>query len=586
MGHAVFDFKFSGLRLAYYPCQILVLVLASNDSCHSYREPTDTTKITPKPSSSSCLSTTSRTGTDTTATATASRFPASDEEAELYYHGLPSQPVLVARTGSIEYISRYILNCHFPRARRRTLRPAGPHKIAEVWEELGPVIVSILDRENVNWTSLDVVRIGFVDEPKVSAPVVLWIGVELESLSSDVGNDVALECKELLLAHGIGDVEVEIREATVETLGGPPLLYPDCYVDPIWAERAPFTFAHGIPICARRTPWVEGTGGFFLDEGDGSEKLYLVTTRHAVLPPADTEPGAFEHPSTPCDVLLLSNASFQNHMTVIEDNIRGLDRRIDSAVRAIQRPQGKEPMSQQEMASLYQDCRRKKCLNTFRQELSTQWMDEDSRRLGHIVYSPPFGDLAVIEIDASKIPSSFTGNVLALGDKYDYAQLAQMAHAKYEDFPFTQIVIDHLLSLQGTMTIEDMLDTSSDHGEPALMVVFKNGKTTGLTVGLAHNILSFTRSWGRSGVSISRGWAITSFDWKSTPFALAGDSGSVVVNGKGQIGGMITSGSGHEGACDLIYATPVSCILDTIRSYEPLANVRFTPGPFDDWMAC
>jgi hypothetical protein len=64
----------------------------------------------------------------------------------------------------------------------------------------------------VNWTSIDVVRIGIEDEWYWYRPVVLWIGVTPGSLSGAV---VVRKCRELLEEYTIFDVDVEIRESIV-----------------------------------------------------------------------------------------------------------------------------------------------------------------------------------------------------------------------------------------------------------------------------------------------------------------------------------------------------------------------------------
>ena len=61
------------------------------------------------------------------------------------------------------------------------------------------------------WTSTDVARIGFVGESV--APILVLIGVKPDILSGEDGRIVAEECNLLLVASGIPDVEVEVREA-------------------------------------------------------------------------------------------------------------------------------------------------------------------------------------------------------------------------------------------------------------------------------------------------------------------------------------------------------------------------------------
>lgn len=101
--------------------------------------------------------------------------------------------------------------------RPKELRPSGNHPIKAVWEDkLGPQIYNILESKGVQWTSIDLHRIGFAGER--FAPVDVWIGVKPNTLSGIDGLAVAEECKQLLVASEILDVEVEIRESVVTTM--------------------------------------------------------------------------------------------------------------------------------------------------------------------------------------------------------------------------------------------------------------------------------------------------------------------------------------------------------------------------------
>jgi hypothetical protein len=97
---------------------------------------------------------------------------------------------------------------------RKELRPIGNHPLKAVWEDkLAPPIHDILESKGVKWTSIDILRIG-VDEERF-APTVVWIGVMPGSLSGEDGLAAAKECKQILVANEILDVEVEIRESVV-----------------------------------------------------------------------------------------------------------------------------------------------------------------------------------------------------------------------------------------------------------------------------------------------------------------------------------------------------------------------------------
>ncbi|KIY45506.1 hypothetical protein FISHEDRAFT_76683 [Fistulina hepatica ATCC 64428] len=115
--------------------------------------------------------------------------PPSEMEARFYYAGLPSSPVLVARTSTTPWEMPT-----GPEAYRRVkeLRPVGNHalKLQEAWEgNLPPKLFALLDSMKVKWTSTDIVRIGNAGES--FAPVILWIGVMPASLSGDDGVVVA-----------------------------------------------------------------------------------------------------------------------------------------------------------------------------------------------------------------------------------------------------------------------------------------------------------------------------------------------------------------------------------------------------------
>ncbi|KAH9017756.1 hypothetical protein EDB83DRAFT_2437067 [Lactarius deliciosus] len=133
--------------------------------------------------------------------------PVSDQEAKLYYTGLPSKPVLVARTGSTPWEAPTGPEAYL---KMKQLRVVGIHEILNVWDDLAPKVISILDAKGVNLISMDVLRFGYKDEP--SGNVVIWIGVSPNSVSYEVGIDAAIQCKEFLSENGLDDVEIEIHE--------------------------------------------------------------------------------------------------------------------------------------------------------------------------------------------------------------------------------------------------------------------------------------------------------------------------------------------------------------------------------------
>jgi hypothetical protein len=143
-----------------------------------------------------------------------SQSPPSEMESKFYYAGLPSAPVLVARTSTAPWEAPT-----GPEAspRLKELRVVGNHAIKDVWERgLALKVRTILRSMKIKWTSIDIVRIGYDGE--YSAPVILWIGVIPASLSSRDGIIVARMCREILEEYRITDVDVEIRESVVTQL--------------------------------------------------------------------------------------------------------------------------------------------------------------------------------------------------------------------------------------------------------------------------------------------------------------------------------------------------------------------------------
>lgn len=76
--------------------------------------------------------------------------------------------------------------------------------------------MDLLCELKVEWTSIDVLRMGIADEYYyLPAPGMVWIGVTPGTLSGKDGVVVAYKCRGLLRDAKITDVEVEIRESVV-----------------------------------------------------------------------------------------------------------------------------------------------------------------------------------------------------------------------------------------------------------------------------------------------------------------------------------------------------------------------------------
>ena len=153
--------------------------------------------------------------------------PVSDEEAKHYYHGLQdhdySTPILVARTGTTPWeMPTGPEAFHKP----KEVRPGTGrvrHPISEAMlEGLHSKLIALLESMEVKWTTVDVVRIGIVEEYPTwfdPFPIILWIGVSPGCFSRSDGINAAFKCREALAERGITDIDVEIAELVVHQWG-------------------------------------------------------------------------------------------------------------------------------------------------------------------------------------------------------------------------------------------------------------------------------------------------------------------------------------------------------------------------------
>ncbi|KAJ7760921.1 hypothetical protein B0H16DRAFT_1719628 [Mycena metata] len=478
----------------------------------------------------------------------------SDFESALYYHGLPSNPRLVARTGAPWYLPMGPWQIPKP----KELRPVGNHPLREVWEDnLAFKIHALLNSLDVEWTSTDVVRIAVPEDSDSSPFVVLWIGVMPETLSRDEGVVVVSKCREVLLEYDLADVEVEIRESVVTRSVGPALLEHegDLWPYATYDLRKPLTASVGLSISPASKLQRKGTGGFWLvDERDPST-LLLVTCRHVVLPESDNDHYASSENTEPLhQVVLLGEDAFDTHTTSRQVAWgRAKQRNVDVAQDDLDYALAFE-------ASL------------------VEWKDLSNRVLGHVVLSPPIAihagsegfkeDWALVKVDSSKVnPSHFFGNAIDLGSTEIPSK-----YIGYPDDHRLPVPFDNLLPLKGTIpTTELRAPLTRDCDKPALLVL-KCGATTGVTRGWGNTLVSYARHHIDGIQGTSKEWAILPYSERAGAFSSAGDSGAVIVDGAGRIGGLLTGGAGRLGsprepakALDIAYATPIDFLMERLR---------------------
>ncbi|KAG0635402.1 hypothetical protein HOY80DRAFT_927239 [Tuber brumale] len=512
-------------------------------------------------------------------------------EARLYYAGLPSSPVLVGRSSIIPWEAP-----SGPEAynRSKVLGVVGRHPIADLWEGiLARKIIEHLNSQKVLWTSIDVVRISYAEESP--CPVILWVGVQPESLSFPAGRQAALSCKDLLVRFGIFDVEVEIRQSLVTSLAGPELLAPTFTGDPTADIRNPLIPTLGLPIASKRIPFCEGTGGFFVAEGGDRERLFLITARHVLFQVSRYENNVYErnaHTTPDHEVILIGDARYTKFLKSIRDAIEGNETMINNYEKRVARLRNEVSGLAAKMRQLLE---RKlslvidgeDSLHNFHSEVLELWSSVERRVLGHVIYSPPvqFGhgpleytqDFAVIEVDRAKVnETNLPGNVIDLGTNIPPDVFTKMMYPNLNNSHIFEYPEDRLLRLAGTIPDLNMYHRNfGDSDDQHCLLVLKHGNGTGLTVGRANNLRSCVRNYYDTACSdFSRELAILPLDRESGPFSAHGDSGACVVDGSGRMGGIITGGAGLTHGTDITYVSSINQIMEGVKVKFPHAHLH------------
>ncbi|KAJ3774683.1 hypothetical protein FB446DRAFT_843788 [Lentinula raphanica] len=117
---------------------------------------------------------------------------------------------------------------------------------------------------------------------------------------------------------------------------------------------------------------------------------------------------------------------------------------------------------------------------------------------------------------------------------------------------------------------EDGLLQFDANGEECLLVV-KHSLTTGTTIGRITGMDSFARNNNGYGIKeVSMEIAVLPYGNTNTngPFSAQGDSGSIVLDRKGRIVGMVNGGAGTINRTDVTYLTPYSYLDQEIKKHS------------------
>ncbi|KAH8119558.1 hypothetical protein DFH11DRAFT_1838878 [Phellopilus nigrolimitatus] len=498
-------------------------------------------------------------------------------EAMYYYSGIsPTPPKLVYRTGSLK--TPWIKPTGLESYRKlKQVRGVFGHRINDVWEDVGPLVRDLLNTQGVAWTSIDVARFitdGDGDE-KIRGPVVLWVGVRPDSLQGEDAFNSGKEILDLLARFQIDDDEVEYRESVYRRSVGPVLLRSVSTHNTTVDVRGPLTPALGLPIAASDRPDAQGTMALYFGEGGNSDKVLGLTCHH-VLFKTDAQ--------TNNDYLLASiKLRIGRHGIMVElhkQEIKTLEEREggdddEDVEEAREELEKTRPL-------LTNANRAIEDLERFYEQVKSEWGPPKQRTIGHIRSSPAVTfhvglegfteDWGAFELDGPKFKDAFKGNYIDLGTEIPSDKFTLKMYPRDDGKTTFKYPPNRLLPLRGMITEElmrrpDMLD----HDNEACLLVIKSGNATDVTIGRATGIFSFVRD-EETGEE-SKEWAIYNYDNESGVFSKGGDSGSIIVDGLGRIGGLLTGGTGKAETSDVTYATPMWWLWPRIKQHFPDASL-------------
>ncbi|KAG8906563.1 hypothetical protein FRB99_006677 [Tulasnella sp. 403] len=505
----------------------------------------------------------------------------SKAEAQSYYAGLLSEPTLIYRTGKDQWTPPT-----GPEAQRRLkeLRPVFAHPICKVWnDDLGWKVVAILDTHKVLFTTIDVVRFKMVDDEK--GPT--------SGLSVTAAHDASQDLLALLKDYDLTDVDIHYRESNYIREAGPQLFEPVEDLDPTVDVVGPLTPALGLRISTKSRPQAQGTMALYLAEGGGSDRLLGLSCRHVLFGSNEANVDYVRHHSRPRkDVLLLGTRAFNNLVDSIKLRIGRYGISVKRYRKQIEgfvaREAGTNPVDVEKARANRIETQgfvdnAEKAMEALAKLLDCvkkEWSQLDKRVIGHILRSPAISlgvgphrfteDWGIFVVDRSKLGDGFQGNKIDLGTKIPFDVFTLKCFPRGDaDWEF-EYPVDRLLPLMGVISDELMRnpDMFDGDGEPCLLVI-KSGNATGTTIGRANGLFSITRDYFPVDQTVhqtSMEWGIINYDSKSEVFSEPGDSGSVIVDIRGGIGGMLTGSSGKTEGSDMTYATPFWWLLGRIRA--------------------
>lgn len=205
-------------------------------------------------------------------------------EREGYYCGLPSEPLLVARSSSERWVPPLGPDT---RPKPKQLKNIGNHLLASLLATIKDDVMKIFDTRSILWSTIEAFRIAFKGQKDM--PVVLWIGALAKGLigcsgtSHPVAGIAVMACKQLLKKNQIVDAHRELKMSEAYRVTGAALVKPSTYSTPVVDVEVNLTPTIGTCIAPPGLLSDEGTFGFYVKFPEHGDKVFAVTCRHFFL---------------------------------------------------------------------------------------------------------------------------------------------------------------------------------------------------------------------------------------------------------------------------------------------------------------
>ncbi|KIW39772.1 uncharacterized protein PV06_08357 [Exophiala oligosperma] len=506
-----------------------------------------------------------------------------EDEKHGYYYGIPSRPLLVARSNTQPWQS-HPFSSSWPSA--KTLQAVErSHPIAEAWcSGLFRQIIEVL--KNVSFTTIDVVRIGYLQDKELP-PVVLWIGVPNNSLSSRVGNEIVDACVEILRRYQLFDVQCEIRESEYRQSAPSPTCSPT-YLAP---ETATFA-SGGFPAQLIASPGqsinlagstAHGSLGPYLRAGKGNpdaEGVYAITCRHAALPGTDLEENFdWKRAGQPLkNILLPSDATVCQELKEINSSERiHKVKRLDIREKLMVCLPEEEERLKLRLERLHHETN----LREDRQQLLSAWAPKENRVFGHVVTAPPLRvakssdpsglgsivDWALIKVHLKKQSDGKVMNWINFKPD-ETAQVNDMMIHHLEHHPESRfdLLKESTLCLSRAVPANELhflfkpIEFLPEKDFQRILVGMK-GAHSGLTWGQVNGVSSIVSHHDTNkGTQETLSMELCVLPFLRTndkAFSQCGDSGSAVFDLEGRIVGIVHGGSGslQKASKDVTYVS-------------------------------